>query len=237
MRFNPYSQSMKKSLSRKSRKSMVLRVLGWSFVLIIVALPSVLHSYYGIGISPVLSSSMQPAANPGDAFITIDQDASTLKVGDIVTLRAENTDTFFAHRIIEIREQSGLLRIVTKGDSNQLSEEDPYMVAGNVEVPKTIFKVKWIGHALVYLTSVQGRESALSLIVLANIIALMLFLFRKKIQETVTRAELVYKDLFRESRESQEIARRRADTYKDLYEQSRRELQSIKEHEYAESNK
>lgn len=111
------------------------------------------------------------------------------------------------------------------------------MVAGNVEVPKTIFKVKWIGHALVYLTSVQGRESALSLIVIANIIALMLFLFRKKIQETVSKAELVYKDLFRESRESQEIARRRADTYKDLYEQSRRELQSIKENEYAESNK
>lgn len=96
MRFNPYSQSMKKSLSRKSRKSMVLRVLGWSFVLIIVALPSVLHSHYGIGISPVLSSSMQPAADPGDAFITIDQDASTLKVGDIVTLRAEK-QILFSH--------------------------------------------------------------------------------------------------------------------------------------------
>jgi signal peptidase I len=180
---------------------------------------------------------MQPAANPGDAFITIDQNASTLKVGDIVTLRAEKTETFFAHRIIEIREQSGLLRIVTKGDSNQLSEEDPYMVAGNVEVPKTIFKVKWIGHVLVYLTSVQGRESALSLIVIANIIALMLFIFRKKISETVSRAEIVYRDLFRESRESQEVAKRRADTYKDLYEQSRSELQSMKEHEYAESNK
>ncbi len=220
---------MQKNKRPSIQSKVILRVIAWIFVLALVATPSILHSQIGLGISPILSSSMSPAAEPGDAFITIDKPASTLRVGDIVTLREAESGAFFAHRIIEIREQSGLLRIVTKGDANQLSEEDPYMVSGLVEVPMTVLRVKYIGYVLTYLTSMQGKQFALSLMVLANLLVLILFLFRKKIVVAVNRAEEVFRSLYAETQFSNLKEKQRSDTYKDLYEQTRRELQELKE--------
>jgi signal peptidase I len=220
---------MQKGQRRTNRIRVISRTFGWVFVLALVATPSILHSQIGLGISPILSSSMSPAAEPGDAFITINKPASTLKVGDIVTLKEAESGAFFAHRIIEIREQSGLLRIVTKGDSNQLSEEDPYMVSGLVEVPMTVLRVKYIGYALAYLTSLQGKQFALTLIVLANLMVLILFLFRKKIVIGISKAEAVFRSLYADSLLTHHKEVQRSDTYKDLYEQTRRELQELKE--------
>jgi len=172
---------------------------------------------------------MSPAAEPGDAFITINKPASTLKVGDIVTLKEAESGAFFSHRIIEIREQSGLLRIVTKGDANQLSEEDPYMVSGLVEVPMTVLRVKYIGYVLAYLTSLQGKQLALTLIVLANLMVLILFLFRKKIVIGISKAEEVFRSLYADNLVTHHKEEQRSETYKDLYEQTRRELQELKE--------
>jgi len=220
---------MQKRQRRTNRIRVISRVFGWTLVLALVATPSILHSQIGLGISPILSSSMSPAAEPGDAFITINKPASTLKVGDIVTLKRADSGAFFAHRIIEIREQSGLLRIVTKGDANELSEEDPYMVSGLVEVPMTVLRVKYIGYVLAYLTSLQGKQLALTLIVLANLMVLILFLFRKKIVIGISKAEEVFRSLYADNLVTHHKEVQRSETYKDLYEQTRRELQELKE--------
>ncbi len=229
MRIDPYLQHMQKRERRANRIKVISRVFGWVLVLALVATPSILHSQIGLGISPILSSSMSPAAEPGDAFITINKKASTLNVGDIVTLREAESGAFFAHRIIEIREQSGLLRIVTKGDANQLSEENPYMVSGLVEVPMTVVRVKYVGYVLAYLTSIQGKQLALTLIVLANLMVLILFLFRKKIVVGISRAEEVFRSLYADTLHSHRKEIHRSETYKDLYEQTRKELQELKE--------
>jgi signal peptidase I len=220
---------MQKRQRTGNRFKVISRLFAWIFVLALVATPSILHSKVGLGISPILSSSMSPAAEPGDAFITINKAASTLKVGDIVTLRETDSGAFFAHRIVEIREQSGLLRIVTKGDANQLSEENPYMVSGLVEVPMTVMRVKYIGYVLAYLTSLQGKQLALTLIVLANLMVLILFLFRKKIVVGISRAEEVFRSLYADTLLTHRKEVQRSNTYKDLYEQTRRELQELKE--------
>ncbi len=229
VRIEPYRHDMQKSRNSKGYRKVIVRVSAWIFILTLVVTPSILHSQIGLGISPILSSSMSPAAEPGDAFITINKKASTLKVGDIVTLREAESGAFFAHRIIEIREQSGLLRIVTKGDANQLSEENPYMVSGLVEVPMTVARVKYIGYVLAYLTSMQGKQLALTAIVLSNLMVLILFLFRKRIVEGVSKAEDVFRSLYRETAYSHHKEKIRSSTYKGLYEQTRKELQELRE--------
>lgn len=220
---------MQKRQRRTNRIRVISRVFGWTLVLAMVATPSILHSQIGLGISPILSSSMSPAAEPGDAFITINKPASTLKVGDIVTLKEADSGAFFAHRIIEIREQSGLLRIVTKGDANQLSEENPYMVSGLVEVPMTVLRVKYVGYVLAYLTSLQGKQLALTLIVLANLMVLILFLFRKKIVVGISNAEEVFRSLYAETLLTHHKDVHQTDIYKDLYEQTRQELKDLQD--------
>lgn len=120
-RLEPYLISMaqvstRKSLHSKKRGGGLKRVFAGLIIALVVATPTVLQSYFGFGISPVLSGSMSPFAEAGDAFITVERPVSQLSVGNIVTLHIADSEAFYAHRIIEIREQSGgIKRIVTKG--------------------------------------------------------------------------------------------------------------------------
>lgn len=215
---------------RKSKfRVIALKTLAVIFISGIVATPTLLHNFYGYGISPVLSGSMRPLAQPGDAFVTVDKPASELKVGNIVTLRTADSQTLYAHRIVEIRDIDGAIRIFTKGDSNPTAEADPFIVSPLTEVPVTIARVMWIGHVLVYLTSVQGRQAALSLIVVANILTLILAMFKKKIEERNFHLEQVYKDLYVEAHETKIKEIKKMQLYKELYVESRKELQTIKE--------
>lgn len=192
---------MGNSLKRKaqSKRRIFLKIFSWLIAAILIAGPSILHSKVGIGISPILTGSMRPYANPGDVFITKLSKASDLHVGDIITVHSQATGVFYSHRVAKISTLSGLLRVVTKGDANSAPEIDPYMVGPNSPTSKAIFRVKWLGWPLVYLTSVQGRQAGLGLIVFANVIFLFLFLFRKKIVKINPFAIKVYKGLYAES--------------------------------------
>ncbi|MEI7541125.1 MAG: signal peptidase I [Actinomycetes bacterium] len=222
----------KRPVNRKRKtkfRAVALKILAIIFISGIVATPTILHNFYGYGISPVLSGSMRPLAQPGDAFITVDRPASELKVGNIVTLHTADSQSLYAHRIIDIREISGSIRIITKGDANPTAEQDPFLVSPNQKVPVTIARVLWIGHVLVYLTSVQGRQAALALIVVANILTLILAMFKKKIEERNFHLEQVYKDLYMEAHVTKMNEMKKMQLYKELYAESRKELQTIKE--------
>lgn len=214
------SRTSTENKKRSKTSRIVLRILVSLFVLSLVAAPSILSSYYGYGISPILSGSMRPYAAPGDAFITIKRPASALKVGDIVTLNSETSMDLYAHRIIEIRPFNGQFRIVTKGDSNPTPEADPYLVSPNEQVPVTIFRVEKIGSVLVYMTSLQGRQAGLSLVVVANVLALLLAMFKKKVRERNLRAEQIYKDLFATTSFEKSLVTKQTQTYKDLFSES-----------------
>jgi signal peptidase I len=207
-----------KSGTRGSKTGrIVLRTAAALFVISLVVAPTILHNFYGYGISPILSGSMSPFAEPGDAFVTVNRPAAEIKVGDIVTLNEEASSTLFAHRIISIRDFNGLVRVVTKGDANPAADENPYLVSPTTEVPVTIFRLKEIGHALVYLNSLQGRQAGLILVVIANVLALLLAMFKKQIRERNLRAEQIYKDLFAESLSKKAIEIKKMETYKALY--------------------
>ena len=217
--------------SNQKRKGpkFLLRSISALFVIALVATPTVLHNNFGFGISPILSGSMRPYAQPGDAFVTIKRPASELKVGDIVTLHSEASMVLYAHRITEIAPFNGLIRIVTKGDANPTPEADPYLVSPNAQVPVTLFPVKKIGYVLVYMTSLQGRQAGLILVVIANVLALMLAMFKKKVKERNLKSEQIYKDLFAESNTTNLQEAKKMQLYKELYTESQRELQTMKE--------
>lgn len=145
-----------------------------------VAGPSILHSKFGVGISPILTGSMVPFANAGDVFITTKSEASNLKVGDVISINNQKTNVFYAHRIIEITQIGNSLSITTKGDANTSPEADQFLVGPTKSVSKVVGTLKWIGKPLSYLTSPQGRQASFSMIVLANIFGLGFFIFRKK---------------------------------------------------------
>jgi signal peptidase I len=165
----------------------------------VALIPAILTSQYGFGFSPILTGSMQPSANPGDLFITRLVPASTLQVGDIIAINNQITGTYYSHRIHEMRMVNGALRIITKGDSNESPDREPFMVSPVNEVSKAINVLPNIGQPMVYMNTVQGRQSAATFLVISNILALFLILFRKKIFTSST-SERVYKELYTEER-------------------------------------
>ena len=234
-RLQPYLIAMartdtRKNLHSKKRRGGLKRVFAALIIILFVAAPTVLQSYFGFGISPVLSGSMAPFAQPGDAFITVKRAVSQLSYGDIVTLQLADSQALYAHRIIEVREQSGgIRRIVTKGDANPTAEENPFMASPESMVPVTLFSVKWIGNVLVYLTSAQGRQAGLALIVIANVLMLLLKLFKKPTKEISSSGQDIYKGLYEESYENSVNEHKKKEIYRDLYEEAHWELQTIRE--------
>ena len=150
---------------------------------------------------------MRPSAQPGDIYVTAQVPASTLKVGDIIAIHNQVTGVFYSHRIYQLGVTNGLIRITTKGDANSLPERDPYTIGPKALVSKEIFKVKWVGRPMVYLTSSQGRNTGLRLLVLGNVMGLLFFLFRKE-QKKLSNGEKIYRDLYAEmlANQSQELS-------------------------------
>lgn len=214
------SATVSKKRAAAGSRIALLKVIGGLVAALFIVAPSVAHSQFGIGFSPILTGSMRPYAQPGDLFVTKTTQASKLKVGDIILVTSQSTGVFYSHRIVSIAKVSNSLRITTKGDANSAAEATPYAVSPNELVPRNIARVKWIGRPLVYLSSVQGRQAALILIVIANLIALVMFLFRKKVPEQSPVSATVYKTLYAEEREVNERKERELILFKEIFAES-----------------
>jgi signal peptidase I len=187
-------------MRRISNQGRKVRNLIFIATLLSVAIaPAILTSKYGYGFSPILTGSMQPAANPGDVYLTRLAPASDLTRGDVIAVNNQLTGTYYSHRIVEISNLNGSLRIFTKGDANQSADRDPFIASPYAKVSLVIATVPYIGRPMVYMNTVQGRQAAASFLVVANILGLFAFLFRKKIVASIT-PERVYKELYAEER-------------------------------------
>lgn len=181
-------------------KTRTLRKLAYLFVAAAFALsPLVLTSYLGFGFSPILSGSMEPYASAGDLLITRQVDPSSLQAGDVIAVNNTTTETFYSHRIIDIREFNGGYRIITKGDANPDPDREPVIISHHQKIARAFADLPYIGRFLTNLNTVQGRQAAASLLVIANVLALIAFLFRKRIFATIT-PERVYRELYFEER-------------------------------------
>lgn len=177
-------------------------------------LPAILTTTYGFGVSPILTGSMQPTANPGDIYLTRLAPSTALRVGDVIAVNNQSTGTYYSHRIAEVRDYNGLLRIVTKGDANDSVDRDPLIVSPYAKVSLVVATVPYLGRPMVYMNTVQGRQAAASFLVLANILGLFAFIFRKKIVASLT-PERVYKELYIEERRNNEQYRELIDNLQD----------------------
>jgi signal peptidase I len=185
--------------SKRTRVQKVRRASFISLALLVAILPAILTSQFGFGFSPILTGSMQPTANPGDVFLTRLVPASTLHVGQIIAINNPITGTYYSHRINQIRPVNGVLRIITKGDANKNVDRDPLMVGPRSEVSAVITVIPYVGRPMVYMNTVQGRQTAASFLVVANILALFAFLFGRKIIGN-RNTEKVYRELYTEER-------------------------------------
>lgn len=200
---------------RKSEKSKKLGgYITLALALSVAISPAILTSQFGFGFSPILTGSMSPSAEPGDLYITKITTVSQLAIGDVITINSQESGLSYSHRIVEIRNLNGLLRITTQGDANTNADRELFIASKSAEVSLVIYRVPELGRPLVYLNTVQGRQSTATVLVVANLMALFIFLFRKKIVSSITQ-ERVYKELYAEERRSNQQYRELIDSLQD----------------------
>jgi signal peptidase len=176
--------------------------------------PAILTSQFGYGFSPILTGSMQPSANAGDVYITRLVEASKIVVGDVIAVNNQVTGTYYSHRVVEVRNINGTLRITTRGDANEAADREPYMVSPTGTISQVQYRVPVIGRPMVYLNTAQGRQLTASALVIANLLALFAFLFRKRIVASLT-PERVYRELYMEERRSSQQYRELIDNLQE----------------------
>ena len=125
---------------------------------------------YGVGFMAVLlnarpmvvtSGSMMPAIYQGDALIVRPADADAIQVGDIITFQNYGKQNLTTHRVVGIREISGLLWYQTKGDNNSVADQDltPYgAVYGKVRLV-----LPRVGYLLGFVATPTGALLIISL--------------------------------------------------------------------------
>ena len=177
------AQKVKSAPSSARRTSSIIFGL---FAIILVGGPAALHFAFGMGFSPVLTSSMRPFADPGDLLISMPANASTLALGDVILANNNDSGAPFAHRIVEIGAQGALVRLTTKGDANPTAEQAPLLASPNAKIGREVLIVRGFGTPLVYINSEQGRQASISLLVLANVALIAFFLQRRPKQAVLS---------------------------------------------------
>lgn len=119
----------------------------------------------------VLSGSMQPAFDTGSLAFVRPVDPDTIKAGDIITFRSQNSASLTTHRVVELLSDSGL-SFVTRGDANNVNDPNPVPAARLVG--KMVFSISYVGYLMSFAQTKAG------LISLVFIPALLIIFFEVK---------------------------------------------------------
>ncbi len=125
---------------------------------------------YGVGFMAVLlnarpmvvtGASMMPAINQGDALVVRKAGADAIQVGDIITFQNFGRQNLTTHRVIGIREVSGIAWYQTQGDHNEVADQD--MTPHGAVVGKVRLVLPRVGHLLAFVATPSGVLAMISL--------------------------------------------------------------------------
>ncbi len=112
-----------------------------------IAFPQKTPTFFGIKTYTIASGSMQPYLDVGDIVIVKNAQKDELKEGDIISYR--EGERVITHRIIEIDNSSDDVKYKTKGDNNNV--EDNNLVKFNLVEGKVVQRVSKLGYLSIFL--------------------------------------------------------------------------------------
>jgi len=120
--------------------------------------PEGIPSFFGWKPFIVLSGSMESEIYAGDVAVV--KEADSFKEGDIVAFRTDE-NFVITHRIVEIIEEDGQTKYVTKGDNNN-TEDNGYVLPKQIEGIYQ-FKMSRIGNLAIFIQTPIGMIISLSI--------------------------------------------------------------------------
>ena len=158
-----------------------IKFILWVFIIALLAVVLTQRvtnnekGFLGIRIFTVVTESMVPKYNVGDAILVKEVLPEDLKVGDDITYLGKEEsfkDKYITHQIIEIeKKDDGKYRIVTKGIANE--DKDPEIDDTQV-FGRVLYKTKIIS----YFNGVVGNLYSMYFVVVVPMAIMIFFEFR-----------------------------------------------------------
>ena len=128
--------------------------------------PDKIPSFFGWKPFIVLSGSMETEIFPGDLAVVKDLGTDNLKVNDVIAFKSG--DVVITHRIVEIKNEEGQIKYITKGDNNN-TEDVGFVLPKDVEGVYQ-FKIPGLGNLAMFLQTPTGMVACLSIPLLLLIV-------------------------------------------------------------------
>jgi len=149
---------------------LVLYLLAFTFTV-----TALLFFYYQCSLLTVTSRSMEPTIKAGDTVLTIQIPTSQIQKNDVLVLPLpEISNLRYAHRVIEVSNESQEVIVRTKGDSNPIPDKWALELISK-QVPKVVAVIPTapilngpVERRTIYL-GLQGTAILLALLGLARL--------------------------------------------------------------------
>ena len=146
------SKIKNKKMTKKIIKYIILIILIILFIInLILSFEENTH-ILGIYMFNIVSESMEPTFYKDDLVVVRKCSEKELKKGDIITFKQENRT--ISHRIDGITKEKGEIKFITKGDNNEVRDQD--LVEVQDVYGKVLFSIKRIGKAIHYIQNARG---------------------------------------------------------------------------------
>ena len=141
-----------KKMTKKIIKYIILIALIILFIInLILSFEENTH-ILGIYMFNIVSESMEPTFYKDDLVVVRKCSEKELKKGDIITFKQE--DKTISHRIDGITKEKGELKFITKGDNNEVRDQE--LVEVQDIYGKVLFSIKDVGKVIHYIQNARG---------------------------------------------------------------------------------
>ena len=124
----------------------------------------------------VITDSMSPVFNRGDAVFVKKADFSSVNEGDVVTVMFPDGSGYFTHRVISVDRNAQMFR--TKGDASE--SEDPQPSSAEQIAGKVWYSVPLLGYVSIFISSLN----LIKISVILAVILIALVVLTTVIQKT-----------------------------------------------------
>lgn len=141
-----------KKMTKKIIKYIILIALIVLFIInLILSFEENTH-ILGIYMFNIVSESMEPTFYKDDLVVVRKCSEKELKKGDIITFKQD--DRIISHRIDRITKEKGEVKFITKGDNNEVRDQE--MVEVQDIYGKVLFSIKDVGKVIHYIQNARG---------------------------------------------------------------------------------
>ena len=134
----------------------------------------------------VVSESMEPNINKGDILFVQGKDPEDIKGGDVIVYDAYGLwygapEDPIVHRVIDIYKEDGKFYFVTKGDANDLKDEEP-VPQGRV-LGVVVGRIPYVGWVKIVLTDLGLLIPVILILSVPLIVSILWDLFKNEEEE------------------------------------------------------